>query len=47
MAILHKFDLEIQPMKLVIGQGMTKMIIDNEIGDDNEIKFDDKINKRY
>ena len=31
-------------MKLVRGQGLTKMITDNEINNDNEIKFDDEIN---
>ena len=44
MAILQEFNLEIQPMKLVRGQGLTKMIADNEIGNDNQIIFDDEIN---
>ena len=30
MAILQEFDLEIQPMKLVRGKGLTKMIENNE-----------------
>ena len=44
MAIFKEFDLEIQSMKLVRGYGLTKMIVDNEIGADGEIKFDDEIN---
>lgn len=30
MVILQEFYLEIQPMKLVRGQGLTKMIVENE-----------------
>ena len=44
MDVLQDFDLEIQPMKLVRGQGLTNMIVDNEIGNDNEIRFNDEIN---
>ena len=29
MAILQEFDLEIQSMRLVRGQGLSKMIVDN------------------
>lgn len=44
MAILQEFDLEIKLMKLVRGQGLTKMIANNETDNDSEIRFDDEIN---
>ena len=44
MAILQEFDLEIHPMRLVRGQGLTKMIVNDEIGNENKCRFDDEIN---
>ena len=43
MAILQDFDLKIQPMKLVRGKGLNKIIFDSKIGNDNEIRYDDEI----
>jgi hypothetical protein len=43
MEILQEFDLEIQPMKLVRGQGLSKMIADNQIEDVKKFRFDGKI----
>ena len=44
MAILQEFDLEIQPMRLVRGQGLSKMIADNQDGNEKEFKFDSETN---
>ena len=41
--ILQEFDLEIQPMKLVRGQGLSKMIADNQVGDEKKFRFDNEI----
>ena len=38
--MLKEFYLEIQPMSLVKGQGLSKMIVDRQVGDENEFKFD-------
>lgn len=46
MVILKEFDLEIQKMKLVRGQGLKKITIDNEIGNENEFRFDDETNTK-
>ena len=43
MEILQEFDLEIQPMRLVRGQGLSKMIADNQIEDENKFRFDSEI----
>ena len=40
MVILQEFDLEIQPMKSVRGQGLSKMIVDNQIEDEKKSKLD-------
>lgn len=45
MAILQEFDLEIQPMRLVRGQGLLNMIADNQDGDEKEFKYDNDINE--
>ena len=45
MEILQEFDLEIQPMRLVRGQGLSKMIADNQIGDKKKFKFDSEMNE--
>ena len=45
MAILQEFDLEIQPMRLVRGQGLSKMIADNQDGNEKEFRFDSETNK--
>ena len=42
MAILQEFYLEIQSMRLVRGQGLSKMIADYEDGDEKDFKFDDE-----
>ena len=44
MMILQEFDLEIQPMRLVRGQGLSKMIADNQVGDEKKFKFDSESN---
>ena len=44
MAILQEFNLEIQSMRLVRGQGLSKMIVDNQDGNKKEFKFDDETN---
>lgn len=44
MEILQEFDLEIQPMTLVRGQGLSKMIADNQIEDKNKFWFDGETN---
>lgn len=41
MEILQEFDLEIQPMKLVRGQGLSRMIVDNQIKDEKKFRFED------
>ena len=41
--ISQDFDLETQPMKLVRGQGLTKMIVDNEIKNENKFRFDEEV----
>ena len=41
MAILQEFDLEIQSMRLVRGQGLSKMIADYQDEDEKDFKFDD------
>ena len=46
MAILQEFDLEIQPMRLVRGQGLSKIIVDNQDGDQKEFKFDNEIDEK-
>ena len=45
MAILQEFDLEIQPMKLIMGQDLSKMIVDNQDGDEKEFRFDTESNE--
>ena len=40
MAILQEFDLEIQPMRLIWGQGLSKMIANNQDGNEKGFKFD-------
>ena len=45
MAIIQEFDLEIQPMRLVRGQGLSKMIVDNQDGNKKGFKFNNDINK--
>ena len=45
MAILQEFDLEIQPMRLVRGQGLSKMIADNQDGNEKGFKFDSETNE--
>ena len=40
MVILQEFYLEIKPMRLVRGQGLSKMIVDNQVGDENKFRFD-------
>ena len=42
MAILQEFDLKIQSMRLVRGQGLSKMIVDYQYGDEKDFKFDEK-----
>ena len=42
MAILQEFDLKIQSMRLVKRQGLSKMIVDYQDGDEKDFKFDDK-----
>ena len=44
MIILKEFDLESQLMNFLRGKGLTKMIVDNEIGNDKKTRFDDEIN---
>ena len=44
MAILQEFNLEIKSMKLVLRKVLTKMIADNEIGNDKKNRFVDEIN---
>ena len=39
MMILQEFDLEIQTMKLVRGQGLSKMIANNQIKDEKKFWF--------
>ena len=45
MAIFEEFDLEIKPMRLVKGQGLSKMIDDNQDGNEKGFKFDSKKNE--
>ena len=42
MTIPQEFDLEIQYMRLVKGQGLSKIIADNQDGDEKHLKFDNK-----
>ena len=45
MAILQEFDLEIQLMRLVRGQGLSKMIDDNRDGNEKGFKFGSEANE--
>ena len=45
VAILQEFNLKIQSMRLVRGQGLSKMIADNHDGNKKEFKFDDEMNE--
>ena len=45
MTILQQFDLEIQPMRLVKGEGLSNMIADNRDKDEKEFKFDTDTNE--
>ena len=45
MAILQEFDLKIQAMRLVRGQGLSRMIADNQDGNEKGFKFDSETNK--
>ena len=45
MAILQEFDLEIQPMRLVRHQWLSKMIADNQDGNEKKFKFDSEVNE--
>ena len=44
MEILQEFNLEIQPMKLVSGQGLSKIMDDNQVGDERKFRFDNETN---
>ena len=44
MAILQEFNLDIQPMRLVRGKGLSKMMAKNQDGDEKEFKFDNETN---
>ena len=44
MAILQECDLDIQSMRLVRGQGLSKMIMDNQIEDEKKFRFDSETN---
>ena len=45
MAILQEFDLEIKPMRLVRGQGLSKMMADNQVGHEKKCKFNSQIDE--
>ena len=45
MAILQEFNLKIQPIKLLKGQDLSKMIANNQDRDEKEFKFDTKTNE--
>ena len=45
MSILQEFNLKIQSMRLVRGQGLSKMILDNQDGHEKEFKFDSETNE--
>ena len=45
MVTPQEFYLEIQPMRLVIGQGLLKMIVDNQVEDEKEFRFDNWMNE--
>lgn len=46
MAILQELDLEIQPMKLVRGQGLSRMIANNQISNENKFEFEKEIDDK-
>ena len=45
MVILQEFDLEIQPMRFVRGQELSKMITNNQVVDEKKFKFDNEANE--
>ena len=45
MAILQEFDLKIQSMRLVRGKGFSKIIANNQDGNEKEFKFDNETNE--
>ena len=45
MAILQEFNLEIQSMRLVRGQGLSMLIANNQDGNEKEFKFDNEVVK--